>query len=202
MLPRLPTNLRPVSYTAHKPSAATPRQLGTSGLHEINSPRVLWKLLSRTIYRPSNEWPHWLRNPSPINGEKFWLYQQTNLTHQEKETLYKLQKKYGLKYLPDEDRFYEMFKISRKDLCHILDGAGSQEEVDQIILDRIYSSDGKSVHGRRGVLTLTESIDYLRRLERNKEKVDDFVAKFGDAYGMTASQVRQQGGVHVLDELG
>ena len=72
----------------------------------------------------------------------------------------------------------------------MLDNAQTQEEIDQIILDRIYSRDEKSaetLHGRRGVLTLAESIDYLRRLERDKEKVDDFVAKFGDAYGMTAS---------------
>lgn len=52
------------------------------------------------------------------------------------------------------------------------------------------------------MLTLNQTYDYLRKLEFKKERVDSFMAKFGDAFGMTASQVRKQGGVHVLDELG
>lgn len=142
-----------------------------------------------------------MRNPSPINGSKFWLYQQKNLTHTEKDVLYKLQKVFGLKYLPGEERFYEMFKISRKDLCFVLENAKDQDEVDRIIMEKIYEAK-ETVRGRRGVLTLAQSIDYLRKLEREKEKVDDFVAKFGEAYGMTGKQVRSQGGIHVLDELG
>lgn len=197
---RLPSNLRPARYTAHKPSPVKASAANT--LQNLNSARVLWKLNARTIYRPSSEWPHWLRNPSPINGAAFWLYQSKNLTHAERETLYKLQKKYGLTYLPEEDRFYEMFKISQKDLCHILDNAKDEEEVQKIIMERIYEPRDKTVHGRRGVLTLSQTFSYLRKLERAKEKVDEFVAKFGEAYGMTGRQVRSQGGVHVLDELG
>lgn len=172
-----------------------------TSLQHLNSPRVLWKLAGRTIFRPSEEWPHWLRNPSPINGSKFWHYQQKNLGRAERDMLYKLQKDFGLKYLPGEERFYEMFKISRKDLCFLLESAKDQEEVDRIIMEKIYGAK-ETVHGRRGVLTLARSFDYLRKLEREKEKVDEFVAKFGEAYGMTGRQVRSQGGVHVLDELG
>ena len=162
---------------------------------------MLWKINGRTIFRPSTEWPHWLRNPAPINGSKFWRYQQKNLTHTEKDTLYKLQKDFGLKYLPSEERFYSMFKISRKDLCYLLENAKDQAEVDSIIMKRIYGAE-ETLHGRRGVLSLAQSYEYLRSLETRKEKVDEFVAKFGEAYGMTGRQVRSQGGVHVLDELG
>lgn len=68
-------------------------------------------------------------------------------------------------------------------------------------MQKIYEVE-ETIHGRRGVLTLSQSFDYLRRKETQREKVDEFVAKFGEAYGMTGKQVRQQGGVHVLDELG
>ena len=57
-----------------------------------------------------------------------------------------------------------MFKISRKDLCYVLDNAKDQDEVDQIIMERIYAAK-ETVHGRRGVLTLAQSYDYLRKLE-------------------------------------
>ena len=68
--------------------------------------------------------------------------------------LHNLQVTYGLTYLPSEERFYEMFKISRKDLCRMLDQAKSDEERQTIIFDKIYSVEKSAVHGRRGVLTL------------------------------------------------
>lgn len=94
----------------------------------MNSPRVLWKIHGRTIFRPSSEWPHWLRNPSPINGSKFWLHRDKSLKPAESDVLRKLQVEYGLRYLPREDRFYNMFKISHKDLCHLLDNAKDEKE--------------------------------------------------------------------------
>lgn len=94
-----------------------------------------------------------------------------------------------------------MFKISRKDFCYLLENAKDDAEREAIILNRIYGAK-ETLHGRRGVLTLQQTYDYLRKLEYKKERVDEFMAKFGDSFGMTASQVRKQGGVHVLDELG
>lgn len=196
---RLPANLRPLSLIAHKPSAANERQVTNLAL--INSSRVLWKMQSRSIYRPSDVWPHWLRNPSPINGSKFWLHQDKTLSSTESEMLKKLQVDFGLTYLPNEERFYKMFKISQKDLCYMLENAKDEKEREEIVFKRIYSVE-ETLHGRRGVMSLKESYDYLRKLEFKKDRVDDFMAKFGGAYGMSASQVRKQGGVHVLDELG
>lgn len=176
-------NLRPLRYTAHRPSAV--RSDGPNSIGDLNSPRVLWKILGRTIYRPSEEWPHWLRNPSPINGDRFWLYRQKNLTHSEKEVLEKLQVTYGLTYLPNEERFYDMFRISRKDFCHMLDFAKDKQEREAIILDRIYSVKNSAVHGRRGVMSLGDTYDYLRKVEMKREKVDEFMSKFGQSFGMT-----------------
>ena len=93
-------------------------------------------------------------------------------------------------YLPDEERFYNMFKITRKDLCYMLDNAESEKEREAIILKKIYGAK-ETLNGRRGVWTLAKSFEYLRKLEYKKEKVDDFMSKYGDAFGMTGSQVRK-----------
>jgi len=110
----VPLNLRPFAYKAHKPSPVHDKEF--TSLNQLNSSRVIWKILSRTIYRPSKEWSHWLRNPSPINGDAFWHYKINNLTSSDREIYKKLQLTYGIKYLPNEERFYKMFKVTRKDL--------------------------------------------------------------------------------------
>lgn len=78
--------------------------------------------------------------------------------------LKKLQKTYGFKHLPNEERFYEMFKVSRKDFYQKLESAPNAETVENMIMETFYSTK-ETTHGRRGVMGLSNAIERLRRIE-------------------------------------
>ena len=68
----------------------------------------------------------------------------------------------------------------------MLENAKDEKEREEIVMKRIYSVE-ETLHGRRGVLSLKDSYDYLRKLEFKKERVDDFMAKFGPNLAKPAS---------------
>ena len=84
----VPKNLRPKVYVMHSPMPfARP-----------DSSRTLMRMMNRTIYRDTGEWA---RRITPLDKE-FKL-----------EEFAELQKVF--KHLPDEDQFYRIVKMKRKD---------------------------------------------------------------------------------------
>ena len=69
-------------------------------------------------------------------------------------------KTHGLNYLYPEDIFYQTHKISRVDFLNKLDNAATVEEKEQLILS-LY--DDEAVQGRRGTLSVKESVKVINK---------------------------------------
>jgi hypothetical protein len=132
----------------------------------FNDSRFVWKFLNRTIYRDESE-SH-LRNP--ISGDL-----EASVLNSE----------FGLVSMTNEDRFYKKFMISRKDFIHKLK---ETEDAAAVINQTIYEK-GKAI-GRKGVLSLSKSIELIRTKVDEKERQNVFAEKFGAASGMTKKEFR------------
>jgi hypothetical protein len=62
-------------------------------------------------------------------------------------------REFGLRYVYEEENFYKMFKLSRKDFVEKLEKADESKR-EKIIMDIIYKAP-KTEFGRRGVLPLS-----------------------------------------------
>ena len=82
------------------------------------------------------------------------------LTKDDRDVVKKLKTEYGLRYVHDEELFYKLYKISRKDFVENLQNVDDQDERDQIIFNTIYGVQGSkdAPLGRRGVLTLQSGL--------------------------------------------
>ena len=106
---RLPQNLRPHTYNRHVPQYQN---------KNFNSSRFIWKLLNRTIYNPKSD--HWLRRN--MNSRDL------DITEVKMLNIFKY--KYGLKHVHTEERFYDLFKISRADFLDKLSKINDPEKVE------------------------------------------------------------------------
>ena len=147
----------------------------------LNSARVLQRIKNRTVYRPftvsveelplEEAWrlKIWTRNLTPLQKE-FWV----------SDELIDLQKNY-MKYLPSEDRFYKMAKMTRKDFLDTLNACESLQDKHQLLLDRVYSyqkTKDSFEGGRRGVLNLDASINVSRKKWLENERINAFAEKY------------------------
>jgi hypothetical protein len=92
----------------------------------MNSNKLIWKILNRTIYNENDDF--WLRRDMREVKE--------DLTLDEKHVIKKL-KEHGLKYVYDEQTFYDMFKVTRKDFLDKIEKADDSKR-DKLIFDIIY----------------------------------------------------------------
>ena len=78
------------------------------------------------------------------------------------QDILKLKEKYGIKYIHSEEDFYKLFKIRRVDFLAMVEAKG-----EQVIEEVMYSPEVGSL-GRRGVESLDNTIDRLRKRWREK----------------------------------
>ena len=134
-------------------------------------------MLNRTIYRDSDQWAH---GATPLL-KSFYSEEFAEL-----QTVFK--------HLPSEEQFYRVVKMTRKDFQDTLLAAKDREKV----IDRLYSP---GHGGRKGVKSLKDSAAISRKNYEELQKLKVFVDKLGASFGMTAAQIRQQGGLEKLSEL-
>jgi hypothetical protein len=68
--------------------------------------------------------------------------------------------------MSDENRFYKKFKISRQNFLQDLKNRETKEEVQKLINSTIY--DQSAAIGRRGVLSLSDSVEILKKKWEDK----------------------------------
>jgi len=154
-------NLRPDHYSHHRPQYFK--------MNGLNSNQFTWRYLNRTLYRDHRD---------------FWLRRVMHKQHIPQDIL-KLKEKYGMKFIHSEQDFYKLFKIRRVDFLAMIEAKG-----EQAIEDVLYAPDVGSL-GRRGVESLEDSIDKLRKRWRQKERLNQFAEKFAGQSGMTPKEFRQ-----------
>ena len=99
----------------------------------------------------------WLRNPCPLD-KVFW--------NKEFEDLQK-----EIKYLPNEEKFYKIAKMTRKDFQQSL-----AEGNDDVIM-KFYNGEGM---GRRGVIDTKEAVERSKKRFFHREKVIKYAEKYTD----------------------
>ena len=98
--------------------------------------------------------------------------------------------------MPDEDQFYRIVKMKRKDFQDALMAADAKKR--KTLINKLYR---KGHSGRKGVLSLKDACAMSRKNYDEIQKLKVFVDKLGANFGMTAVQIRQQGGLEKLQEL-
>ena len=76
-----------------------------------------------------------------------------------------------MKYIYDEDTFYKTCKLSRQEFLHKIEKAKDHKKLTEI-LDIVYKADVN--FGRRGVMSLNETNQIVKRKIAQKERENRF----------------------------
>ena len=99
--------------------------------------------------------------------------------------------KYGLKHVHSEERFYDLFKISRVDFIDKLSKIENPQIVEQEILKTIFENN-KSF-GRTGISKLKKSITEIKKKIAKKQRLHQFAEKYAKQLNMTLAEFKQSG---------
>lgn len=97
-----------------------------------------------------------------------------------------MKEKYGHIAYPD-DLFYKTHKISTKDFLEKLETSSDKK---QALLQLFEDESHKT--GRRGVSSVKQSVELVKKKMRNKEKMVKFAKKFTEE-GLTHQEIRSTG---------
>lgn len=84
--------------------------------------------------------------------------------------------------------FYKTHKISREDFLQKLDSTPSEEHREKLIMELF---DDPAIHGRRGVLSLTQALKIVKDKVEEKEKFNKFTQKYSG--GLSSRDLKAPG---------